>query len=239
MQLAYNSAATEITEVSSFYANYGFNLTMNKARGLVMIAQWARVQVNRLKDLHEMLQRDIKFASERSAVYHNKKRDRELTLKKRDKVYLLHYNIKTKWPSNKLNHMKLRPFWIAKTKGSVNYELKLSLTMWIHSVFHVSLLKPADSETPIQENPPEIDPESQDAEFKVEEILDQQDINNESHYLIKWKGYNSEGNTWESEENLTHCAVKLRQFLQRNPQEANPRHWGWMPQARGSQEEAH
>ena len=52
--------------------------------------------MNRLKDLHEMLQRDIKFASERSAVYHNKKRDRELTLKERDKVYLLHYNIKTK-----------------------------------------------------------------------------------------------------------------------------------------------
>ena len=38
---------------------------------------------------------------------------------------------------------------------------------------------------PIQENLPEIDLESQDAEFKVEEILDQQDINDESHYLIK------------------------------------------------------
>ena len=172
-QLAYNSAATETTEVSSFYANYGFNPAMNKARGLVMIAQWARVQVNRLKDLHEMLQRDIKFASERSAVYYNKKRDREFTLKERDKVYLLRCNIKTKRFSNKLNHIKLRPFWIAKTKGSVNYELELSLTMRIHPVFHVLLLEPADLEMPIQENPPEIDPESQDAEFEVEEILDQ------------------------------------------------------------------
>ena len=107
--------------------------------------------------------------------------------------------------------------------------------MWIHPVFHVSLLKPADLETPIQENPPEIDSESQDAEFKVEEILDQQDINDEPHYLIKWKEYNSEGNTWEPEENLTHCAAKLRQFLQRNSQEANPRRQGWKPQAWGSQ----
>ena len=195
MQLTYNSAATETTEVSLFYVNYGFNSAMNEVRGLVTIAQWARVQVNRLKDLHKMLQRDIKFASERSAVYHNKKRDREFTLKERDKVYLLHHNIKTKWPSNKLNHMKLRPFWIAKTKRSVNYELKLSLTMWIHLVFHISLLESADPETLIQENSLEIDPESLDTEFKVEEILDQQDIDSESHYLIKWKGYDSEGNT--------------------------------------------
>ena len=230
MQLAYNSAATETTEVSSFYANYSFNLAMNEVRGLVTIAQWARVQVNHLKNLHEMLQRDIKFASERSAVYHNKKRDRGPTLKEGDKVYLLRRNIKTKRPSNKLNHMKLRPFWIAKTKRSVNYELELSLTMWIHLVFHVLLLKSADLETSIQEYSPEIDPESQDAEFKVEEILDQQDIDSEPHYLIKWKGYNSEENTWESEENLTHCVMKLRQFLQRNPQKANSHRWDWKPQ---------
>ena len=45
--------------------------------------------------------------------------------------------------------------------------------MWIHSVFHVLLLESADLEMSIQENSPEIDSESQDTEFKVEEILDQ------------------------------------------------------------------
>ena len=110
--------------------------------------------------------------------------------------------------------------------------------MWIYSVFHILLLESADLETPIQAYSPEIDPESQDAEFKVEEILDQQDINDESHYLIKWKEYNSEGNTWESEENLIYCAAKLRQFLQRNPQEVSPRHQGQKPQVWESWEKA-
>lgn len=80
--LAYNTAATETTGVSPFYANYGFNPATNEARGLVTIAQRAKVQVDRLKDLHATLQRDIQFASERSAVYHNKKRDRGPTLKR-------------------------------------------------------------------------------------------------------------------------------------------------------------
>ena len=57
--------------------------------------------------------------------------------------------------------------------------------MQIHPVFHISLLESADLEMSIQENLPEIDPESQDAEFEIKEILDQQDINDESHYLIK------------------------------------------------------
>ena len=96
-----------------------------------------------------MLQQDIKFAVKQSAVYYNKKRDREFTLKEKDKVYLLHCNIKTKWLSNKLNYVKLKLFLIAKKKRSVNYKLALSLTMWIHSVFYVSLLKSADSETPL------------------------------------------------------------------------------------------
>ena len=179
--------------------------------------------MDRLKDLHQELQKDIKFASERSAVYHNKKRDRGPTLKKGDKVYLLRRNIKTKRPSSKLDHMKLGPFKVAKVRGSVNCELELPTAMRIHPVFHISLLEPADPETPLQDNPPEIDPESQDVEFEVEEILDRQRIDGQPHYLVRWKGYEPSGNTWEPEENLTHCVAKLRQFRQRNPQQTSRR----------------
>ena len=58
-------------------------------------------------------------------LYANKKRDRESTFKKRDKVYLLRWNVKMKRSSNKLNHMKLESFEILEEKRSINYEFEL------------------------------------------------------------------------------------------------------------------
>ncbi len=81
--------------------------------------------------------------------------------------------------------MKLKPFQIAKVKGSVNYELELSPVMRIHLVFYISVLEPADSETSVQINPSEIDPESQVIEFEVETILNQQKVESQQQYLIK------------------------------------------------------
>lgn len=44
--LAYNSTTTEVTEVSLFYINYGFNSATNEAQRLVIIAQKAQIKVN-------------------------------------------------------------------------------------------------------------------------------------------------------------------------------------------------
>ncbi len=100
-------------------------------------------------------------------------RDRESTLKKRNKVYLLRRNIKTKRSSNKLNHMKLKSFEILEEKKSINYKLNLSAFMKIHSVFHISLLKSADSNSSIQTESSEINSESQNIKYEVKDILDQ------------------------------------------------------------------
>jgi len=82
-------------------------------------------------------------------LYANKKRDRKSTFKKRYKVYLLRWNIKMKRSSNKLNHMKLKSFEILEEKKLINYKLNLSAFMRIHSVFHIFLLKFANSNSSI------------------------------------------------------------------------------------------
>ena len=53
-------------------------------------------------------------------LYANKKRDKKSTFKKKNKVYLLRWNIKIKESSNKLNHTKLESFKILEEKRLIN-----------------------------------------------------------------------------------------------------------------------
>ena len=100
-------------------------------------------------------------------------------LKEGDKIYLLTKNLRTKKVSKKLNHVKIGPFFIKQQKRSVNYELNLPSNIKIHSVFHVSLLKPANSETFIQDTF-HFQYEEED-EYEIEKMLKQ----NGQQYFVK------------------------------------------------------
>ncbi len=168
--------------MSSFFANYEFESeTLKKSREFAQLVQKATLQIEQLQLLQKELQKNIQFLSKRMILYANKRRDRESTLKKKNKAYLLRRNIKTKRSSNKLNHTKLEPYKILEIKESINYKLDLSTSMRIHSIFHISLLKSADSNTSIQTESSEIDSESQNVEYEVEDILNRQNIKDQSH----------------------------------------------------------
>jgi len=144
-QLTFNSTTTKVISMSSFFANYAFkSKTLKKSREFVQIAQKAMIQIEQIHLLHKELQKNIQFLSKCMTLYANKKRDKEFTLKKKNKVYLLRWNIKMKRSSNKLNHMKLESFEILEEKRLINYKLNLSTFMRIHSVFHIFLLKSAN-----------------------------------------------------------------------------------------------
>ena len=116
--------------------------------------------------------------------------------------------MKTKKVSKKLNHVKIDPFFIKQQKKSVNYELNLFSDIKIHSIFHVSLLKSANSKTFIQ-NTFHFQYENDD-KYEGEKILKQ----NDQQYFIKWRDYSTSKNTWKSIENFANCQHLLKDFRQ-------------------------
>ena len=223
-QFAYNSSTTETTLVTPFYANYGYELQAYREPGITDIDNdSARIQVTHIKELHKELADELRFVAERNAHYYNARRSQEPTLKKGDKVYLLRKNIRTKRPSDKLDHKKLGPFEIKRVKGPLNYELALPKTMNIYPTFHISLLEPAPEGAPPAPKT-EIDPVNPNAEYEVEEILDCKLVRGQTKYLVRWKNYPPSEDSWEPKGNLKNCSEMQEEFHRRNPDPARMGH---------------
>ena len=73
--------------------------------------------------------------------YYNQKVSKGLNLKKRDKVYLLTKNFKSKWLSKKLNYIKIGLFKIISKVTEVLYRLDLLLKIKIYLVYYIAILK--------------------------------------------------------------------------------------------------
>ena len=83
----------------------------------------------------------------------------------------------------------------------------------LHPVFHISLLEKASQDEldngPIMDS---IEVLPIEEEYEVEEIRAIRVEGNERQYLIKWKNYGEEHNSWEPKGHLEHSQTTLQQF---------------------------
>ena len=97
----------------------------------------------------------------------------------------------------------------------VTYTLHLPATLGIHPTFHVSLLRkyiPGVHQTP----PPLPKIIDEHPEWEVERILRHaikgRGRRKVTYYLIRWKGYTSEYDTWEPASNLRNSPELLNEY---------------------------
>ena len=152
--------------------------------------------------------------------FHNHKVWPPVEYKPGDLVLLEATNIKTEWPSKKLNDKRYGPFKIIK-KGLTLYCLKLD-KLWhqIHPIFHECLLHPYhQGNFPSQKQtlppPPEIISSVEEAE--VEYVIDSKHIGNTIHYLIHWKGFPHKENEWIPVKELANAQTVIKDFHWSNP----------------------
>ena len=121
------------------------------------------------------------------------------------KVWLEGTNINTNRPSKKLDTKQFGPFEILKQIGETFYQIKLPEYWKIHNVFHSDLLTLYVSpRNTIQKKPILLPPDiiNQEKKWEVEKILDSKRSRNSVKYLVRWKGYGPEDDTWEPPFNL-------------------------------------
>jgi hypothetical protein len=82
-------------------------------------------------------------------MYYNKLKLERPRFRKRDLVYLLQRNIKTTRLSDKLDYRKFGPFKVKRNIKNISYKLYLLPIMRIYPIFHISLLKLANLNTPV------------------------------------------------------------------------------------------
>ena len=224
-EFAFNNSYHTSIKCSPFWALYGYHPKLNvdlvgAAKGKTMSVPEVEARVARLKDIQEELVRILEQLQINMKRSSNAHRLPGPNLKVGDRVWLSLKNIKSLRGCDKLDFKRQGPFRITKKIGEVNYELELPHSMrLLHNVFHVDLLELVVEnliEGRVIPPPPPIEIETF-MEFEVEEILDSRIRHGRVEYLVKWKGYGPEENSFQVEEDLGNAKQVLLEFHQRYP----------------------
>jgi len=138
--------------------------------------------------------------------YYNQRKSPAPVFKPGDQVYLDASDIRTTHLSPKLSHCRLGPFEIKRQVGPLAYRLKLPYGLrQLHPVFYIVKLSTA-LDNPIPGRKPQAPPPpivvDGEPEWKVEEVLDSCWHRRRFQFLIKWKGFSREHNSWEVASNV-------------------------------------
>jgi len=61
-------------------------------------------------------------------------------------------------------------------------------------------------------------------EYEVQEILDARTTPQGQEYLVAWKDYSAEENSWEPKENLRNCQQAINSYHQQHPETTSQKH---------------
>ena len=186
----------------------------------------------------------LQQAASDMARFHDAHRGKKIRFKVGDKVWLDSCNIKTTRPSKKLDDRWFGPFPITEVISDNAYQLKLTPAFArVHPVFNITLLRQFEQDK-IQGRrrpthpEPSIDEEGETV-YDVEDILDSRHYRGRLEYLIQWKGYGPEHNSWEPLRNLNapHLIAKFHKNHPSAPRQISAIDWHSLPFKRYSQPE--
>ena len=209
-----NNKVHTATKVSPFTANYGKELRMGgdiRKKGKV---ESATEFVEKMKKVQEEAGAALRKTQEEMKRYADRGRRETEVWKRGDRVLLSTKDLVFKErPSKKLTERYIGPYAIEEVVSLNAVKLRLPNSMRIHPVVNVSQIVRYKEQVKGQkkEEGKPIEVEGTE-EWEVEKILNKKKVRGVEKYLIWWKGFMAEGDTWERRENLKNVEELIEEF---------------------------
>ena len=175
--------------------------------------------IEKIKEIQEEAKAVLGKAQEEMRKYANKKRSDISDIeeyKVEDLVMLNTKDLKYQMVgrrTEKLIERFAEPYKIKKVVSSNMVELELPTTIKIHPVVNVSRIRrymgQVEGQRKEQLAPVIIKGEE---EWEVERILNKQQVREKDKYLVCWKGFTAESDTWKGRENLKNAKETIKEF---------------------------
>ena len=204
-EFAFNKVHT-VTKSSLFKVNYGreprMGFDIRKKKKNIK----AKKFVKEMKDTHEEAKAALVKSQEEMKRQVDRNRKEVEKYRVGDKVLISMKDFLMelmKRVTKKLTEKFIEPYVVKKIISENAVELELPASLRIHPVVNVRrIVKYREQVEGQKKIPPPPVKVAGEKEYEVEEILDRQEKRGKTKYLVKWREYIAEENTWKGLENL-------------------------------------
>jgi len=172
--------------------------------------------VKRMKKIQEEAKAALGKAQEEMKKFTNRRRREEEEYRVGDIVLLNTKDLKWQMKgrrSEKLTERFVGPYKVKGIVSSNAIELELPKSIRIHPVVNMSRVQLYKPQVEGQKKtPPKLVIIEGEKEFEVEKIINKRTVRGKEKFLVRWKGYTAEEDTWESRENLENAKELVEEY---------------------------
>ncbi|CAJ0931337.1 unnamed protein product [Ranitomeya imitator] len=215
-EFALNNRASSATLVSPFFCNSGFHPRFSSGQVESSDCPGVDTVVDRLQQIWTHVVDNLTLSQEKAQRFANRRRCVGPRLRVGDLVWLSSRHIPMKVSSPKFKPRFIGLYRISEVLNPVSFRLTLPDSFSIHNVFHRSLLRRYVAPMVPSVDPPAPVLVEGELEYIVEKILDSRVSRRKLQYLVKWKGYAQEDNSWVFASDV-HAPDLVRAFHMAHP----------------------
>jgi len=215
-EFTYNNKAHSSTKVSPFKANYRQDPRMGFEMRRKGKYEGAEKFMTKMKEIQEEAKAALGKAQEEMKKYADRKRGEVNKHRVGDLVMLSTKDLKYQMAgrrTEKLMERFIGPYKVKKIVSANAVKLELPSTIRIHLVVNVSRIHRYIGQVKEQKKEQlALVIIKGEEKWKVKKILNKQQIREKDKYLVWWKGFIAESDTWEGKENLENAKEAIEKY---------------------------